>query len=149
MKEVADTQLQYIYETRFPWEPDAGVFPGNETSALGMTTELVAVRGGMIADEDETEALFELLIVRRGDGCAYSWEVMDGDTVETFARGEASTLTDAKRAAEASAWHAAERIAGRRIQHAEDWLDEAATSAAAFVAAELTRMTPRRRRGAD
>ncbi|ATN36426.1 hypothetical protein ACO34A_21805 [Rhizobium sp. ACO-34A] len=137
-------QLQYIYETTFPWEPDAGVFPGSETSALGMTTELVAVRDGQIADEDETEARFELLIVRRGDGCAYAWEVLDVDTDKTMAEGEASTLRDAKRAAEASAWHAAERIAGRRIQRAEDWLDEAAASAAAFVAAELARMTPRR-----
>ncbi|THF50232.1 hypothetical protein [Allorhizobium terrae] len=137
-------QLQYIYETRFPWEPDANLFAGSETSALGMTTELVAVRNGVIADEDETEARFELLIVRRGDGYAYSWEVLDGDTDETVAQGEASTLADAKRAAEASAWHAAERAAGRRIQRAEDWLDEAAASAAAFVAAELARMTPRR-----
>jgi hypothetical protein len=43
-------QLQYVYETKFPWEPDAGVFAGSETSALGMTTELVAVRDGQIAD---------------------------------------------------------------------------------------------------
>ncbi|MGF0539899.1 hypothetical protein ACQQ2Q_18015 [Agrobacterium sp. ES01] len=120
-------QLQYIYETRFPWEPDAGVFTGSETSALGMTTELVAVRNGVIADEDEAEARFELLIVRRGDGFAHSWEVMDGDTSETLAQGEASTLADAKRAAEASAWHAAERIAGRRIQRAEDWVTTVAS----------------------
>ena len=115
-------QLQYIYETRFPWEPDASLFAGSETSAIGMTTELVAVRDGQIADEDETEARFELLIVRRGDGFAHSWEVMDGDTSATLAQGEASTLADAKRAAEASAWHAAERAAGRRIQRAEDWV---------------------------
>lgn len=120
-------QLQYIYETTFPWEPDAGVFSGSETSALGMTTELVAVRDGQIADEDETEARFELLIVRRGDGFAHSWEVMDGDTSETLAQGEASTLADAKRAAEASAWHAAERAAGRRIQRAEDWVSTVAS----------------------
>lgn len=120
-------QLQYIYETRFPWEPDANLFAGSETSALGMTTELVAVRDGQIADEDETEARFELLIVRRGDGCAYSWEVLDGDTDKTMAEGEASTLRDAKKAAEASAWHAAERIAGRRIQRAEDWVSTVAS----------------------
>jgi len=120
-------QLQYIYETRFPWEPDANLFAGSETSALGMTTELVAVRDGQIADEDETEARFEMLIVRRGDGCAYSWEVLDGDTDKTIAEGEASTLRDAKRAAEASAWHAAERIAGRRIQRAEDWVSTVAS----------------------
>lgn len=119
--------LQYIYETRFPWEPDAGIFPGSETSALGMTTELVPVRDGQIADEDETEARFELLIVRRGNGFAHSWEVMDGDTSETLAQGEASTLADAKRAAEASAWHAAERAAGRRIQRAEDWVSTVAS----------------------
>ncbi|WP_312930308.1 hypothetical protein [Agrobacterium cavarae] len=136
--------LQYIYETRFPWEPDASLFKGSETSAIGMTTELVAVRDGQIADEDETEALFELLIVRRGDGCAFAWEVLDGETHRTIAEGEASTLADAKKAIEASAWHAAERIAGRRIRRAEDWLDGAAASAAEFVAAELARMKPRR-----
>lgn len=119
--------LQYIYETRFPWEPDAGLFAGSETSALGMTTELIPVRDGQIANEDETEARFELLIVRRGDGFAYSWEVMDGDTSETLAQGEASTLADAKRAAEASAWHAAERAAGHRIQRAEDWVNTIAS----------------------
>jgi hypothetical protein len=132
MKEK-DMQLQYIYETTFPWEPDDGVFSGSEASALGMTTELVAVRDGQIADEDETEARFELLIVRRGDGCAYSWEVLDGDTDKTMAEGEASTLRDAKKAAEASAWHAAERIAGRRIQRAEDWVSTIASEMLAAI----------------
>lgn len=126
-------QLQYVYDVTFPWEPDAGVFTGSETSALGMTTELVAVRNGVIADEDETEARFELLIVRRGDGCAYSWEVLDGDTDKTMSEGEASTLRDAKKAAEASAWHAAERIAGRRIQRAEDWVSTVASEMLAAI----------------
>lgn len=137
-------QLQYIYEVVFPWEPDAGVFAGSGRSAIGMTTELVAVRDGVVADDEESEATFELLIVRRGDGCAFAWEVLDGETHAAMAEGEASTLADAKKAAEASAWHAAERIAGRRIQHAEDWLDEAAASAAAFVAAKLAAMASRR-----
>ncbi|NKN38641.1 hypothetical protein HFC70_20020 [Agrobacterium sp. a22-2] len=119
--------LQYIYETRFPWEPDAGLFAGSETSAIGMTTELVAVRDGVVADDEESEAQFELLIVRRGDGCAFAWEVMDYETCKTLAQGEASTLADAKKAAEASAWHAAERIAGRHIQRAEDWVTTVAS----------------------
>jgi hypothetical protein len=139
-------QLQYIYDVTFPWEPDAGVFPGSETSALGMTTELVAVRDGQIAAEDDTEAKFELLIVRRGDGFAFSWEVMNGDTSKTLAQGEASTLSDAKKAAEASAWHAAERAAGRRIQSADDWFDRAAEAAIAAmeVAAGWQASPPRR-----
>jgi len=119
-------------------------FWGSEKSALGMTTELVDVRDGVIADDEESEAQFELLIVRRGDGSAFAWEDLDGETHAAMAVGEASMLADAMKAAEASAWHAAERIAGRRIQRADDWLDEAAASAAAIVAAELARMTTRR-----
>lgn len=126
-------QLQYIYDVTFPWQPDASVFTKSEASALGMTTELVAVRDGQIADEDETEARYELLIIRRGDGAAFAWEVLDGETDETLAKGEASTLGDAKKAAEASAWHAAERTAGRRIVLAEDWIETAAAEMLAVI----------------
>lgn len=138
-------QSAYIYSTRFPWEPDGALFSGSEESAIGMTTEVIAVPQGQIED-GEVAARYELLIIRRGDGFAFSWEVCDEDTDEIIASGEASTLADAKRSIEASAWHAAERIAGYRIQREEDWLGQTATaaSAATEVAALLANVRFRR-----
>lgn len=137
---------EYIYSTRFPWEADDALFSGSEESAIGMTTEVIAVSGGQI-EHGEVAARYELLIIRRGDGFAFSWEVWDGDTDEIIASGEASTLADAKRSIEASAWHAAERIAGYRIHREEDWLGQTATAASAATEVAALLASVRFRRG--
>lgn len=119
--------MNYIYETTFPWEPDEEVGLG---ATLGMTTELVAVPDSN--GEWETEARFELLVVRPRRRRTVSWEVLAGDTDERLVMGESSSVPAAKKAAEHAARQAAELIAGRRVFDATNrMLAEIATRAAA------------------
>ncbi|NTH46629.1 hypothetical protein G6K98_15985 [Agrobacterium rhizogenes] len=121
----------YLYETTFPWEADAHVFEGSEMFTLGQTTELVAIRNDNF--EPETTSRFEFLIIRRADGRAFAWEVTHDETCETIAIGEADTEAEAKVAAEQSARHAAERLAGGRVFDSTDGMLDKIVKAAAAI----------------
>ena len=110
--------MQFAYETTSPWQRDLILFPENDVPHAAQTTELLAVPDQKEDDEEETRSFFEMLVVKRSDGFAWSWEVWlsrEDAHDDLVGFGEAYSKREAMRVAEMSAVHAAERIAGQVV----------------------------------